>query len=80
MKVILPFGVNGAFGAPERILSNNFSKTKSKFCLSLHYNGYDIYLFVNRKKPISLKQITEMPTFHSNFVLEPYIINLTMLI
>ena len=27
--------------------SNNFTVTKKKFCLSLHYNGEDSYLFVN---------------------------------
>ena len=29
--------------------SINFSKTSTKFCLSLHYNGADSYLFVNGK-------------------------------
>ena len=27
--------------------SINFTLTKNRFCLSLHYNGADIYLFVN---------------------------------
>ena len=27
--------------------SINFSKTNTKFCLSLHYNGANSYLFVN---------------------------------
>ena len=27
--------------------SINFTVTKNKFCLSLHYNGADSYLFVN---------------------------------
>ena len=27
--------------------SINFTVTKKKFCLSLHYNGANIYLFVN---------------------------------
>ena len=27
--------------------SINFTVTKKKFCLSLHYNGADSYLFVN---------------------------------
>ena len=28
----------------------NFTVTKNKFCLSLHYNGADSYLFVNGKE------------------------------
>ena len=35
-------GINGA-----TIYSINFTKTKVKFCLSLHYNGDNSYLFVN---------------------------------
>ena len=31
----------------ERIYSINFTLTKKKFCLSLHYNGENSYLFVN---------------------------------
>ena len=31
----------------EKIYSINFTVTKEKFCLSLHYNGANSYLFVN---------------------------------
>ena len=31
----------------EKIYSVNFTVTKKKFCLSLHYNGVNSYLFVN---------------------------------
>ena len=31
----------------EKIYSTNFTVTKKKFCLSLHYNGENSYLFVN---------------------------------
>ena len=31
----------------EKMYSINFTLTKSKFCLSLHYNGANSYLFVN---------------------------------
>ena len=31
----------------EEMHSINFTETKKKFCLSLHYNGANIYLFVN---------------------------------
>ena len=32
---------------PEKIYSINFTATKNKFCLSLHCNGANSYLFVN---------------------------------
>ena len=41
------FGINGRFGSPEKKFSINFSKGNSKFCLSLHYNADNSYLFVN---------------------------------
>ena len=31
----------------EKIYSINFTVTKRKFCLGLHYNGANNYLFVN---------------------------------
>ena len=31
----------------EKMYSINFTVTKKKFCLSLHYNGASSYLFVN---------------------------------
>ena len=31
----------------EKMLSINFTVRKKKFCLSLHYNGANSYLFVN---------------------------------
>ena len=31
----------------EKKCSINFTATKNKFCLSLHYNGANSYLFVN---------------------------------
>ena len=35
--------------------SINFTVTKKKFCLSLHYNGTNSYLFVNGRKIIKFK-------------------------
>ena len=34
----------------EKMYSINFTMTKKKFCLSLHYNEVNSYLFVNGKK------------------------------
>ena len=33
----------------------NFTATKKKFCLNLHYNGANSYLFVNGKEIIKFK-------------------------
>ena len=43
------FGINGSFGAPEKLFSINFSKGKTKFCFSLHYKGNNSDLFLNGK-------------------------------
>ena len=39
----------------EKMYSINFTVTKKKFCLSLHYNGANSYLFVNGIKIIKFK-------------------------
>ena len=39
----------------EKIYSINFTVTKKKFCLSLHYNGGNSYLFVNGTKICKFK-------------------------
>ena len=56
----LTYGINGA---PEKRFSINFTKAKTKFCLSSHYNHDNSYLFV-----LGLKQIIKMLTFRLNFV------------
>ena len=38
-----------------KMYSINFTVTKKKFCLSLHYNGANSYLFVNGIKIIKFK-------------------------
>ena len=37
-------GINESIGAAEKRFSTNFSKAKTKFCLSLHYNGVIMYV------------------------------------
>ena len=50
---ILTLGIGATQGlgenslTAEKMYSNNFTVTKKKFCLSLHYNGANSYLFVN---------------------------------
>ena len=39
----------------EKMYSINFTVTKKKFCLSLHYNGANNYLFVNGTEIIKFK-------------------------
>ena len=41
------YGVNGSFGASEKIFSINVSKGITNFFLKLHYNGVINYFFVN---------------------------------
>ena len=51
-KDILVLGIGPTQGlehtlTAEKMYSINFTVTKKKFCLSLHYNGANSYLFVN---------------------------------
>ena len=39
----------------EKMYSINFTVTKNKFCLSLHYNGANSYLFGNGEKSVEFK-------------------------
>ena len=39
----------------EKMYSISFTVTKKKFCLSLHYNGANSYLFVNGTEIIKFK-------------------------
>ena len=41
--------------AAERLYSINCTKQNTKFCLSLHYNGANSYLFVNGTEIIKFK-------------------------
>ena len=40
-------GLDNTTGYAEKLYSINFTKTNTKFCLSLHNNGSNSYLFVN---------------------------------
>ena len=41
--------INGSICAAEKKFSINFSKAKTNFCLSLHCNHHNSYLFINIK-------------------------------
>ena len=49
-----PQGLESTLTA-EKMYSINFTVTKRKFCLSLHYNGANSYLFVNGTEIIKFK-------------------------
>ena len=55
-------GINGKFGSPEKKFSINVTKANTKFCLSLHYNADNYYLFVNGKKIFKFKADFELIT------------------
>ena len=40
-------GVDGTILTAQKAYSINFTRNNKKFCLSLHYNGSNGYLFVN---------------------------------
>ena len=44
---ILYKGINGTTIYAEKLYSINFTENNKKFCLSLHYNGANSYLFFN---------------------------------
>ena len=58
----------------------HFTKPKTKVCSSLHYNADNSYLFVNGKEIYKFKASNKIITFHLNFVLEGYLVNLTVII
>ena len=72
------FGINGSFGVLERKFSINFSKGKTKFCFSLHYNGITVICLLTKNKSLSLKLIMETSTLPLYFAKELYIIDLSL--
>ena len=61
--------MNGSLGSPEKKFSNNFTKASTKFCLSLHYNDNNSYLFVNGKEIIKFKAGNKNVNFPTRFCL-----------
>ena len=71
--------INGSFGSPEKKFSINFSKANTKFCLSLHYNADNGYLFVNGKEIFKFKAENRNVNFQHSFVSEVYLMDLVLL-
>ena len=61
------FGINGSYGAPEIKFSINFSEAKTNFCLSLHHDADNSYLFVNGKKVFKFKANKKNVNFPTPF-------------
>ena len=61
------------------MFSINFSKAKTKVCLSVHYNHDNSYLFPNGKEILKFKANTKMLFSQLNFVHEAYLIDLVLL-
>ena len=53
----------------KKSLSINFRKAKTKYCLSLHYNDDNSYLFVNEKEIYKFKASNKNVNFTTQFCL-----------
>ena len=51
----------------EKLYSINFTKTDTKFCLNLHYNGANSYLLVNGKKIQKILRLWQLYYFWETF-------------
>ena len=52
----------------ERLYSINFTENSKRFCLSLHYNGDNSYLFVNGTEIIKFKAKDSVKLWHIYYV------------
>ena len=61
----------------------NFAATRNKFCLSLHYNGANSYLFVNDTENIKFKakesEIVATPLWLGNISIDLSIVNIKII-
>ena len=48
------------YSITEKMYSINFTGTKKKFCLNLHYNGENSYLFVNGAERLRKKKTPKL--------------------
>ena len=63
------YGINGSFASPEETFSINFTKAKTNFYLSLHYNGNNSYFFANGKRIFKFKADYKNVNFPVQFCL-----------
>ena len=64
------FGINGNFGAREENFSIDYSKAKTKFCITI---VIIVTCLLTENKFMSLKQIIETLTFQISFVLKAHL-------
>ena len=62
------YGIYGSFGSPEKKFNINFTKANTNFCLSLHYNADNSYLFVNGKEIFKFKAGNKNVNFATQFL------------
>ena len=62
-------GINGSSGSPGKKFLVNFTKENTKFCLSLHCNADNSYLFVNGKEIFKFKADDKNVNFPTQFCL-----------
>ena len=73
------YGINGTFRSLEKKFSINFTKANTEFCLSLHCNADNSYLFVNGKEIFKFKADNKNVKFQLSFVSEVFIMDLVLL-
>ena len=75
----LTYDINGSFGATEKTFSINFIIAKTKFCLSLHYNGDISYFFFNGKQIYMCKPDNGKVDFPTHFCVGSISMHLVLL-
>ena len=65
----LTFRINGSFGSLKKIFIINFAKASTNFCLSLHDNVDNSYLFVNGKEITKFKADNRNVNFSTQYCL-----------
>ena len=65
----LILGKSKSKGVPEKKFSTSFTKANSKFCLILHYEADNSYLFVNTKEIFKFKANNKNVIFLTRFCL-----------
>ena len=63
------YGINWNFSSSEKKFSINFNKARNNFCLRLHYNHDNSYLFLNEKEIFKFKVSNGNANFLTQFCL-----------
>ena len=63
------YGINESFSSADKTFNINFTKSNTKFCLSLHQNDDISYLFVNGKEIIKFEADNKNVKFPTRFCL-----------